>query len=128
MTEGYQEPLEAQRSRALDVSRSEGALIQADYLNRRQEYVAVNRNDLEDLKTFDVLSAFLYGCGMFFLSGSVWAGVVKYFERGAFSNDIVFFLLFAICGVIFLVVGHVVSSKKRSRIDRIFGEAQPRTQ
>src|SRR3712207_1630200 len=81
MSEETREQIEEARRRALKPYVS-GAVVDTQYLQRRQEYVAVNRNDLEDLRTFDGLEMALFTIGMFFVSGATWLGIDKYYDMG----------------------------------------------
>lgn len=127
MTENEEEKLSAERARALDVFRPSGAVITSQYLERRQELVAVNRNDLEDILGFDGLAAIFGGLGMFLLSGAGWLLVDKLLEQPEFSvtTAIGICAVISFSGVVFLGAGAWIHTKKRSRIDRIFKETTP---
>ena len=124
MTEA--ERLADEKNRALQPYVS-GAVVQTEYLQRRQEYVAVNRHDLDDLKTFDALEMWLFTTGMFFMSGATWLGIDKFYDTAHSGRAA---LLIACClsvafGAVLCVVGFVMRRKKRQRIDRIFSESGP---
>jgi hypothetical protein len=126
---GSDERLQEEQSRALQIHGPSGALLRADYLERRQEFVAVNRNDLADLKMFDTLELALMGAGSFFFSGAVWLGIDKYFENTPpmFTPIVFACILSALFGVVLTGAGIVMHVAKRRRIDRIFGETTPLT-
>lgn len=101
-----------------------GAQIKHRYLDRKQDFVAVNKNDLEDILGFDGVAAFLGALGMFFLAGSTWLLIDKITQMQAFQ----FTPAVAVClpsmafGLINLAVGLYFHRRKRGRIQRIFDE------
>lgn len=119
------ENLDAERARALTPYGS-GAVVTTSYLERRQEYVAVNRNDLEDLKAFDGMEATLFSFGSFFASGSAWLGVDKYFtDARMFANPLLLVCLISfVFGVVLCFAGLTMRLRKKRRIDRIFAETK----
>ena len=127
MTGSEEDRLEAQRSRALDVLKPSGAVITSQYLERRQEIVGVNRNDLEDILGFDGMAATFGGFGMFLLSGAGWLLVDKLVEQPVLSMTppVVICGVISLAGLVFLGAGIYVHQKKRGRIDRIFQETRP---
>lgn len=120
------EKLEQQRKRALDVFKPSGAVITARYLERRQEIVGVNRNDLEDILGFDGMAAVFGGLGMFLLSGAGWLLVDRLTQADAvaFTAPIAVLAVTSFTGLVFLAAGIYVHQKKRGRIDRIFKETE----
>lgn len=129
MEENESEKLEQERKRALDVYKPSGAVITSQYLERRQEIIGVNRNDLEDILGFDGMAAAFGSLGMFFVSGAGWLLVDKLLDQTVFAIT----APIAICGVMclagmaFLLAALYVHSKKRGRINRIFKETVPGT-
>lgn len=128
MTDDPEQPKrEAAQRRALDVQRPVGALMVPAYQQRTQVFIPVNRNDLEDLRTFDGLSAVFNGVGLFFLSGGLWLGVEKLTDERLISvtPGLVLCGAAVVLGGFFWVAGLVMDSKKRGRITRIFNETNP---
>ena len=129
MVDNADDMLDKEQDRALDVYRPVGALIHSEYLERRQEIVPVNRNDLEDLLGFDAMEAFFGGGGIFLLSGAGWLALEKVMEQ----TDFVLTPLIAFCGacvvfgLIFLGVAVFMRIKKRHWITRIFQETTRRS-
>lgn len=117
----------AEQSRALQLHAPSGAVVRTAYLERRQEFIAVNRNDLADLKIFDGLEAGLLGVGGFFFSGAVWLGVDKYFGASPrlVPAAVALCAMSAVFGLVMLGAGIVLRVVKRRRIDRIFSETRP---
>jgi hypothetical protein len=126
MSSSGQERLREEQSRALK-PRASGAVIENTYLQRRQEYIAVNRNDLEDLRVFDALESWLFAVGMFFVSGATWLGVDKYFDTGHSARVLLLCvcILSVVFGGVMCGVALVMRVKKKERIDRIFAETKP---
>lgn len=126
MTDNERKKRDAEQSRALDVHRPSGAMIYSDYLERRQEVIPVNRNDLEDILGFDAMEAFFVATGLFFLSGGVWLGAEKLLEQTQFAWTpvLVMCVMSTTFGAIFTIVGGVMRWKKRGRITRIFSETK----
>jgi hypothetical protein len=126
MGENETEKLSAERARALDVYKPTGALLTSEYLERKQELVAVNRNDLEDILGFDGMSAFFGGLGMFLLSGSSWMLVDKITAQDTFklTTAIGICAVCLVAGVAFMGAGLKLHSMKRGRIKRIFDETK----
>jgi len=122
-----EEGLEAARSRALDLYRPTGALMTAQYLERKQEVVAVNKSDLEDIMTFDGLQTGLSSLGLFLLSGALWLGLDKALTMDVLSLTPI--LAICVCSIVgggvLLTVGVVMGRKKRDKISRIFNETKP---
>lgn len=112
---------------ALDVYGRPGATINSTYHERNQDVIAVNKSDLEDILSFDGISAFFGTVGMFFLSGSVWLIVDKGLGTETFVMTPLLGFCFAsvIFGVVFLFAGAFMHSKKRGRITQIFNETKP---
>lgn len=121
------EKLDQLRKRALDVYKPPGAVITSQYLERRQEIVGVNRNDLEDILGFDGMAALFGGLGMFLLSGAGWLMIDKVIDQPVFSltAPIAICAVTSFAGLVFLGAGVYVHQKKRGRIDRIFRETRP---
>lgn len=121
------ELLEDQRRRALDVHRPVGAVVTSEYLERKQEYVAVNKTDLEDILGFDGMAAFFSGLGMFCLSGASWLLIDKVMQQEAFAvtTPIGVCGTIVLAGIAFLGAGIFLHRKKRGRIERIFRETKP---
>lgn len=111
---------------------SSGAKIQHNYLIRRQETLAVNKNDLEELMTFDCLTVFLSGLGSFFLSGATWLGLDKTLgqyplEQGAtfqFTMTIGFCSLAGIFGAALLLCGFVIWFMRMVKVRRMINETE----
>jgi len=120
------EKLQLERDRALDVYKPSGAVVSSEYLERRQEIVGVNRNDLEDIKGFDGMATIFGGLGMFLLSGAGWLLVDKILEQEKFqiTPAISVCAVTSFCGAVFLLAGLYVQNRKRGRIDRIFNETR----
>ncbi|MGJ8529800.1 hypothetical protein [Maritalea sp.] len=113
---------------ALDIHHGSGSLIIHQHLDRQQEVVAVTRDDLEDVLSFDSVGALFGALGTFLLSGAGWLLVEKYFGDGDFIIDglVGFCLAAAIFGVVSLFAGLLFFFKKRGRIKRIFAQTKPR--
>lgn len=108
----------------------QGALMHNTYLQRRQEFVSVNKTDLEDIRDFDWSERKFSGMGLFFLSGGLWLGAEKTLESyelsGGFEMSSTLWLC-VICVAVggFLVLqGITMASKKTDRIQRIFDETE----
>lgn len=116
----------AEQSRALDVNRSPGAMIHHSHLDRQQEVVGVTRDDLEDILGFDGVGAFCGGLGIFLLSGSTWLIAENWFDQDGFSMDalMAFCIACAFFGMFSLLLGLYFHTKKRGRIQRIFGQTK----
>lgn len=127
MSEHEDQERAAQQARALDVHRPAGALMRTEYLHRTQEVVAVNRSDLEDIKTFDDLERLFIGVGLFLSSGSTWLFVDKAFSaaKWEFTPVIAISAVSILVGVFLLVVGWRMGKRRRDKIDRIFSETRP---
>lgn len=86
----------------------------------------MNRNDLEDLLSYDTDAAAFFGIGTFSLSGSVWISLEQLLGAGG----PVYGPLFWVCvpavpfGLFMLWQGWRQHSKKRGRIQRIFDETE----
>jgi hypothetical protein len=121
------EKLDQERKRALDVYKPSGAVITSQYLERRQEIVGVNKNDLEDILGFDGMAALFGSLGMFLLSGASWLMVDKILDQNVFqiTPPIAICAVISFAGLVFLGAGAYVHRKKRGRIDRIFNETKP---
>lgn len=127
MGESETERLEDQRRRALDIHRPVGALVTSEYLERKQEFVAVNRTDLEDILGFDGMAAFFSGLGMFCISGAGWLLIDKVMQQETFAitTPIGVCGTIVLAGLAFLGAGLFLHFKKRGRIERIFRETKP---
>jgi hypothetical protein len=100
-----------------------GAMVNTTYLTRNSEYVAVNRNDLNDLMQFDGVELGLLSCGQFFMAGGGWLFVEKYLSDEFKWDALTGFCLSAIIfGIIFAIAGFKMRSIKRNKITRIFSE------
>lgn len=104
--------------------RDKGAQIQHRYLDRNQEFVAVNKNDLEDILGFDGMAAFFSSVGMFFLAGATWLLVDKITQMSDFQVTVAVAFCFPSIafGLVNLGAGVFLHLKKRGRIQRIFDE------
>lgn len=124
MTDHEGEKLRAEQARALDVYRRSGAMIMHQHLDRRQEVIGVTRDDLEDILSFDGMSAIMAAVGLFFLSGGGWLLVEKWLGKEGFALTPLAAFCFAsvIFGLGFLTAGLYFHSKKRGRIKRIFDQ------
>jgi cytochrome bd-type quinol oxidase subunit 2 len=102
----------------------EGARIKNKYLDRKQEFVAVNKNDLEDILSFDGMSSFFSSVAMFLLAGATWLLIDKISQMQEFevTSTVQFLGLCIFCGLVSLVPGVYFHLKKRGRIQRIFDE------
>nr|WP_295889404.1 phage holin family protein [uncultured Devosia sp.] len=116
-----------EQQRALDIHKPAGALINHSYLERQQEVVAVNRNDLEDIISFDRMESSLAGLGLFLLSGALWLGIDKLADSS--KPEVTPVVVFCACSVVFgallVGIGYFMGRKKRNRISRIFQETKP---
>lgn len=112
---------------ALDIYGRHGATIQSTYHQRNQDVIAVNKSDLEDILSFDGISAIFGTIGMFFLSGSVWLIADKGLGEPPFIMTPLLGFCFAsvVFGFVFLAAGIYMHSKKRGRITQIFKETTP---
>lgn len=117
----------AKPTQSLPAGNQTGATVDVRYFNRRQDYVSVNRNDLEDLRDFDSSAVSFGAIGMFLLSGAVWLLLEKLLTEGASANR----ALVSICSLSILVgafliwQGGKMHKKKTNRINRIFEETEP---
>lgn len=115
-----------EQERALDVYRPSGAVMIPEYLERRQEVVAVNRDDLDDILGFDGMAAAFGAIGMFFLSGATWLLIDHVATADAYSVGLVGICIVSIiAGFGFLLGGVYAHSKKRGRITRIYNQTKP---
>jgi hypothetical protein len=101
-----------------------GATFHHQYLERSQQVVAVNKNDLEDLLEFDTSAISFGGFGMFLLSGAFWLLMEKILEaKELLLTPVNAFCSLAVAIGVFLVYqGWRMHSRKRLRIERIFNE------
>jgi len=104
----------------------DGARIKHNYLERQQEIIAVNRNDLEDILSFDGMQSLLSGFGLFLLSGALWLGLDKILSEPslAFTPELAICGCCVLFGVVFLSFGLYMGAKKRGRITRIYRETK----
>ena len=104
-----------------------GATVSTTYLERKQEFVAVNKTDLEDIIEFDNASLGFSGFGMFLVSGSGWLAVEKLLEQ---KDSVVMAPLLWVCiiaifvGLFLLYWGYRMHGRKRNKITRIFSETR----
>lgn len=96
----------------------------SEYYSRTQQVIPVNRNDLEDLVTFDGLQFSAMSLGGFFLSGATWLGAEKLLDQEKFAwTPILALCSVSICfGLLALVAGFVLRNNKRRRLNRILKE------
>lgn len=122
------EAREKLQSTALDLFRPTGASMIPEYSQRRQLFVAVNRNDLEDLLSFDTLAGLFVGTGMFCLSGAAWLLVDKALSQPFQMTALISFCLASLFfGFVFLIAGFYMHFRKRGRIQSILDETKPST-
>lgn len=116
----------AEQTRALDVHRASGAMIVNEPVTRRQKVVAVTHDDLDDILSFDGVSAVFGTIGMFLLSGSVWIIAEKALGIEGLHLDSLMTFCFtcAVFGVLFMFASLYFWFKKRGRISRIFDQAK----
>jgi len=114
------------QSRALDVSKRTGAMIQHRHLNRQQEVVGVTKDDLEDILGFDGIAASFGALGMFLLSGAVWLIADKSLGSDGFTLNALmgFCMASVVFGAACLGAGAFFHAKKRGRISRIFDQTK----
>ena len=124
MIDHEEERRRQEQARAIDIYRASGAVIKHEYLERRQEIVAVNKTDLEDIRTFDSLEQAMQTLGLFLLSGALWLGLDKIMSQPKFElTPVVSFCSASVVfGLLSLVAGLIMRNKKRARISRIFSE------
>ena len=96
------------------------------YLQRKQEVVGVNRNDLEDLLEYDTSALSFGGLGLTLVSGGGFVLLEQWFSSP--EGDVnhlmqVCFILVAF-GFFLLWQGKRMHSRKRNRIERIFRETR----
>lgn len=128
MSDNEDELRQKEQERALDVYRPVGAVMIPEYLERRQEVVAVNRDDLEDILGFDGMAAAFGAIGMFFLSGATWLLVDHLATAEAYAAGLIGVCVVSmIAGCGFLGGGAYAHSKKRGRITRIYNQTKPIT-
>lgn len=103
-----------------------GSTVVARYLHRHQEYVSVNRNDLEDLLSYDTDALAFGSIGMFFVSGAAWILAEQWLGPDGFQMS----PLVAVCiallpvGSFLIWQGKRQHDKKRGKIHRIFAETE----
>lgn len=126
MTDHGEEARKREQNRSLDVHKPIGALITSEYLERRQEIVGVNRNDLEDILEFDALAAGFGGIGLFLLSGATWLLVDKVTMQETFvmTTTIGVCVASIVAGTGFFIGAWIMHHRKRGRIRRIFNETR----
>lgn len=126
MSDNEEELRKKEQERALDVYRPSGAVMIPEYLERRQEVVAVNRDDLEDILGFDGMAASFGAIGMFFLSGATWLLIDHLATAETYTPGLIGICVVSIAaGGGFLAGGAFAHSKKRGRITRIYNQTKP---
>lgn len=126
MIDGGEEERKRKQGRALDVYSPTGALLVPKYLVRQQEVIGVNRDDLDDILSFDRMATFFGGFGLFLLSGSVWLLVDKITSQPDFTMTMTIGIcaVAALSGLVFLAAGIYLQHQKRGRINRIYNQTQ----
>lgn len=127
MTDHEAERRRAEQARALDAHRPSGALIENQYLHRKQEYVAVNKNDLDDILEFDTLANWLtrIGAASFAFGGGLVTDKLPDLVAIKQSHLFPLGIAFAVFGVVLFGIGLIMQRKKSTRIERIFNETRP---
>ena len=103
-----------------------GATVDTRYLQRIQEVVAVNRNDLEDLLDYDTSALSFGGFGLSLISGAAFILVEQWFSQseGGVNTLMKVCLGLLSIGVFLAWQGKKMHDKKRGRIERIFRETR----
>jgi hypothetical protein len=96
-------------------------------LNRHHDVVGVTKDDLDNILVFDGMAAGFSAFGLFFLSGPVWLIAENTLDGDGFLMSPLMSFCIACCifGLISLLAGLFVQSKKRGRINRIFNQTKP---
>lgn len=104
-----------------------GSRVVTTYLDRHQEFVSVNKNDLEDIREFDGMQTTFATLGMFLFGGAFWLGAEKLSEQEVFSFTpmILFCFVCVSLGAILFFISWRVRVRKIGRITRIFRETAP---
>ncbi|NGN44453.1 hypothetical protein G6N74_25615 [Mesorhizobium sp. CGMCC 1.15528] len=86
------------------------------------QWVAVDRQDLEELRTFDTLQIALISIGNFFLSGSLWIFAEQFFGREVFEWTPLsgFCVGAAMFGLVMIMAGCVLWRLRRRKVSNIF--------
>ena len=110
----------------LPVINQTGATVSTRYLERVQEVVAVNRNDLEDLLDYDTSALSFGGVGLSLISGAAFILLEQLFSQPepALNTLMKFCVGLLLIGAFLLWQGKKMHDKKRNRIDRIFRETR----
>jgi hypothetical protein len=102
-------------------------MLDVHYLSRRQEFVAVNRNDLEDLRDYDNSALSFGGFGLALMSGAFFLFLEQCFDKEVLSvwNEFTTFLAFFFgVGAFLAWQGTKMHDKKRDRVSRILDETE----
>jgi hypothetical protein len=102
-----------------------GATIERTYLTRQKESVAVDKDELDDLLSLDLISTFFMNAGSFFIAGSAWLGIEKYLDR--IPNQplppVYWFCVAAfILGLFLIGAGFFHFRLRRGKLKRIFSQ------
>jgi len=84
----------------------------------------VNRNELEDILSYDRYEALLTGVGLFLLSGALWLGIDKLSAKWEFNVVVAICGCCVVFGLVLLALGARERSRKRGKIQRIFDETR----
>jgi len=104
-----------------------GATIVTVHRDRRQEVIAVNRNDLADMRAFHAIEAVCINLGQFLTGGSLWLGIDKYSSMVAgekFPSIIIVCGAAFILGIILDAIGFVHWKLRQHKISGIFDETE----
>lgn len=115
-----------QKKSSLPDGNQAGATLDTRYLQRVQEVVAVNRNDLEDLLDYDTSALSFGGLGITLLSGAGFILVEQWLTSatGKVNPLMQVCLVLVFFGCFLLWQGKKMHDKKRNRIERIFRETR----
>lgn len=86
----------------------------------------MTRDDLEDILSFDGVASFFGALGVFLLSGAAWLIAENTLDADGFAFDSLmsFCIACAFFGAVCLLAGLFFHTKKRGRIERIFGQTK----
>lgn len=85
----------------------------------------MDRDELDDLLSFDLIVTFFMNSGSFFIAGSAWLGVEKYLDRlpGQPLPQVYWFCVAAfILGWFLIGIGYFHFRMRRNKIKKIFSQ------
>lgn len=84
----------------------------------------MNRDELEELLSFDMASMIFFNLGQFCLAGGLWLGIEKYLDSSGNPLPPLFWFCVAatILGLGLLAVGLFLFVMRRQKIKRIFAQ------